>query len=340
VNQIIRAGWVEEDGSIKTRRGRYPVMLRPSSSLLVYAVVRYGRKALLGLVNLQGNVVEQLSVILPFDHNAAAQFVADELQKLANSNPGRIMCAAGICMTARTCQNQNAEQEGEEDEATGAIAQQILTRLGVTVEIGSELHAAMLHEMGTRDLRKIHSAVLLHISDNVTGSIWVNSEFLNQDIIDIGHICVDPRGPVCHCGRYGCWSLYASDSVAMSAFRSASASRKLESIEELHQLSIDGDAAAIHALKIQGEGIVAGIHTLAKVLAPDLFIIQGACTGTWQGLATRTAEEIKNALGTRKMVNLVSRQIGDLNSLRAAAALGCLRLNVQTAFKADRDVRI
>jgi predicted NBD/HSP70 family sugar kinase len=125
----------------------------------------------------------------------------------------------------------------------------------------------------------------------------------------------------------------------MEAFRSASANSKLESIEELHQLSIDGDAAAIWALKIQGEGIVAGIHTLAKILAPDLFIIQSACAETWECLATRTAEEIEDALGTRKAVNLVSRQIGELNSLRAAAALSCLRLNVQTAIETNRNVR-
>jgi predicted NBD/HSP70 family sugar kinase len=315
VKQIIRAGWVEEGKRVRIPRGRSPILLQPSRRLLVYGVALHQRMALLGLVNLEGYVLEQRSIALPLDQKLAADIVADELKQLAKSRPNGSMYAAGLCVTP-------ASHADERFQAATNIAKHLRFVLGVPVKIGSALHGTVLHEMTLHNPHQIRSVVLLHISHDVTGAIWVNGEFLNEDVAHLGHICINPQGEICQCGRYGCWSLYASDDAALAAFRSASGNRELRKIEELYQLFADGDPAAIAAVKIQEEGVAAGIRTLARILAPDLCIVQGACAGIWQHLSTRVKKEIEEALGEHKPVHLISVQPGDLSYLKAAAALG------------------
>lgn len=43
------------------------------------------------------------------------------------------------------------------------------------------------HEMTTRNLANVRSAVLLHISNHVRGAIWANGEFLTKNVGKSAH---------------------------------------------------------------------------------------------------------------------------------------------------------
>jgi glucokinase-like ROK family protein len=104
---------------------------------------------------------------------------------------------------------------------------------------------------------------------------------------DIGHICVDPDGPVCSCGNRGCLeAMAAAPAIALKAERCAreglspSLSGVLEERGELSAKDV-GEAASVgdyHALEIIREsGRLVGrvLATLVSTLNPSLIVIGG-----------------------------------------------------------------
>lgn len=203
---------------------------------MVCAVALHKQNAVLGLVSLEGYVLEQHYVTIPPDPNGAAQLMGCELQRLAKSRPAHLMYAAAICTTSCIRPKRLIGKPCETLQPVATIAEHLSLVLGVPVEMGSVLHGTMLHEMNARNFDKIRSAVLLHISNDVVGAIWANGDFLHQSAGRLGHICIDPKGGICSCGRRGCLSMYASDEAALVAFQEISSNPQLQKIEDLYQL--------------------------------------------------------------------------------------------------------
>jgi glucokinase-like ROK family protein len=104
---------------------------------------------------------------------------------------------------------------------------------------------------------------------------------------DIGHICVDPEGPVCSCGNRGCLeAMAAAPAIALKAERCAreGLSPNLSGVlEERGELSAKdvGEAASVgdyHALEIireAGQLVGRALATLVSTLNPSLIVIGG-----------------------------------------------------------------
>lgn len=84
---------------------------------------------------------------------------------------------------------------------------------------------------------------------------------------EVGHMTVDFNGPLCHCGNYGCWELYASENALLthapdgSTFEGLLASAKQGHTDSLH---LFGEIATY-----LGAGIVSLVHTFS----PDQIIV-------------------------------------------------------------------
>lgn len=113
---------------------------------------------------------------------------------------------------------------------------------------------------------------------------------------EIGHIVVDPNGPLCGCGRYGCWEQFAS---GMALERMA-----LERIGEHPDSAL---TEHLHAGRIRGESITRaaragdefarqltdelarwvglGLGSLVNVLEPQTIAIAGGVVRDWDLLA-------------------------------------------------------
>jgi glucokinase-like ROK family protein len=104
---------------------------------------------------------------------------------------------------------------------------------------------------------------------------------------DIGHICVDPEGPVCSCGNRGCLeAMAAAPAIVLKAERCArdglslNLSKVLGERGELSAKDV-GEAASVgdyHALEIireSGRLVGQALATLVSTLNPSLIVIGG-----------------------------------------------------------------
>lgn len=109
---------------------------------------------------------------------------------------------------------------------------------------------------------------------------------------EIGHLPIDPQGPVCHCGNTGCVEAIASDSAILRRIREDTGRPVADSAEAL-QLAHAGTAGAREAYARAGEAIGRAIGAVVNLLGPERVIISG------EGLAAYDlfAEHIRDAFG-------------------------------------------
>ncbi len=125
----------------------------------------------------------------------------------------------------------------------------------------------------------------------VEGRVERGRAFLGE----IGHMVMDPAGPLCACGRHGCWeALVSGTSLARAARRLAegdpagavarAAAGATPRGEHLSAAAREGDAAAAAALADAGEWLGRGLANLVAVLDPDVIVVGGAAAAAGEAL--------------------------------------------------------
>ncbi|WP_328833513.1 MULTISPECIES: ROK family transcriptional regulator [unclassified Streptomyces] len=107
---------------------------------------------------------------------------------------------------------------------------------------------------------------------------------------EIGHVVVDPVGPLCHCGNRGCVEAIAGDAAILTRVREVTGVHVADTAEAL-ALAHRGDAGAREVYARAGEAIGRGIATVVNLFGPERVIISG------EGLAAYDlfAEQIRDS---------------------------------------------
>jgi predicted NBD/HSP70 family sugar kinase len=138
---------------------------------------------------------------------------------------------------------------------------------------------------------------------------------------EFGHICVDASGPLCGCGKPGCWEMFASSRAALRYYSELNPGSEKLTMRELVNLAMNQDAAAIAALNRQSEHIGKGLRMINAALSPEAILFAGDITLFWD-LAHKTIErECVSGLLTGTAPTLLSTGDGELALLRGAAAV-------------------
>ena len=159
---------------------------------------------------------------------------------------------------------------------------------------------------------------------------------------DIGHICVDPEGPVCSCGNRGCLeAMAAAPAIAIMAERcareglSANLSGVLDERGGLSARDV-GEAAAVgdyHALEIIREsGRLVGrvLAMLVSTLNPSLIVIGGGVANIGHSLLAEIRSTVYHRslpLATRNLPIVLSEldQVSGVTGASVLAAEGVLQ---------------
>ncbi|GAA3156663.1 ROK family protein [Streptomyces rameus] len=137
---------------------------------------------------------------------------------------------------------------------------------------------------------------------------------------EIGHLSLDPHGPLCHCGNRGCVEAIAADPALLRAVRAATG-RAVAGAAEALELARGGDPAVRAVYARAGAAIGKAIGSLVNLLGPERVIISG------EGLAAYDlfAEGIRDAFatsafGTAAECDVMTRALSFEDWARGAAA--------------------
>lgn len=215
--------------------------------------------------------------------------VANQIQNLAHQKSGAVV-GVGIGSPGKVDSSRGAVYNAvnlgwSEVNLTEEISGRIGTNLPVWIQKDTNLNALGEYYFGAcqgcTDFVYIGVGSGLGagiISDGhlITGGDWYAA--------DIGHLSINPDGPLCVCGGYGCAELIASGPGLVRVTRQmlahptarSSLSDKIELIPtDILAAACEGDALALEALTEVGRALGIVLSACTAILNPSRFVIGG-----------------------------------------------------------------
>jgi predicted NBD/HSP70 family sugar kinase len=133
------------------------------------------------------------------------------------------------------------------------------------------------------------------------GRLWRGSRGVAGEI---GHIPVDPAGPVCPCGQRGCLELAASGSGLARSWAGG------DSVRDLFTAAAGGDPGALTVQDRLVEHVAAAVRLLVLTVDPDRVVIGGGLSSLGDellGAVRAVLERWAAESGFLAMLDLASR---------------------------------
>jgi len=179
--------------------------------------------------------------------------------------------------------------------------------LGAPVRLLNDASAAALGEAwkgAGRDLRRF---VLLTLGTGVGGGVIHDGRLLDIPA-ELGHIAIDPAGPLCGCGMRGCLETFASATAIVDrVVRELSEGRESlvrdccegnfyrVTARMIYETALEGDILCRKVLREAGERLGVGVANLVNVFGPEAVLLGGGLLGAWDFLVPGVEARLRKA---------------------------------------------
>ena len=154
-----------------------------------------------------------------------------------------------------------------------------------------------------------------------------------------GHMVVDPSGPVCNCGRAGCWEMFASGrALGRMGRRQAHDSPRMVELagglttriqgEHVVAAAIEGDTSALEVIEEFAGWVALGIANIVNILDSEIVVIGGGLAEVGDVLlepVRRAFAGLIMGAAQRDTVPIVAAQLGERAGAWGAALLAAER---------------
>ncbi|WP_232697555.1 ROK family glucokinase [Brevibacillus daliensis] len=173
---------------------------------------------------------------------------------------------------------------------------------GLPVSIENDANAAALGEMWCGSGRGTANLIAITLGTGVGGGIIIDGHVVHgvKGVGgEVGHVTVNPEGPLCNCGKKGCMETYGSATAIITGIEKAAQNGKsplLASIlqekgylsaKDAFDAAAQGDLASIEVIDTAGFYIGLGLSHLGNLLNPGKIVIGGGVSSAGEELFKR-----------------------------------------------------
>jgi glucokinase len=159
-------------------------------------------------------------------------------------------------------------------------------QLGVRVEIDNDASVAALGEARLGVGKGCESLVLLTLGTGIGGGIVLNGEIHHGSSFsagEIGHVCLEPDGPVCGCGKPGCLEALTAGPAMIRYVKEGVGQGRSTSLEDAEELTpelicnaaSDGDDLAKETVARVTRYLGIAIANVINLVSPNIVAIGG-----------------------------------------------------------------
>ena len=229
-----------------------------------------------GAVSLEGEILERRSIPAELDRGPEdlAERIAGLARELGCTDglglgvPGLLDRAAGAVITSANLHQIDGF----------ALVDAIADHLDLPparVALENDANVAALGEAWAGAGREDPDFLMVTLGTGVGGGVVLDGEVVTGAgglAGEVGHICVEPDGLLCGCGKRGCLETLAS---ATAASKRAQAAGLPADLAEVNALASGGDAPAIELLMNVGRDLGRGLAAATVLLDLRVFVIGG-----------------------------------------------------------------
>jgi glucokinase len=200
-------------------------------------------------------------------------------------------------------------------------------RLQLPTALAHDVRAASLGEGAFGAARGLADYLFVGIGTGIGGGIVAGGQALRGAhglAAEIGHVLVQPEGPLCGCGARGCLETLASASAIARRYQARTGAAEATA-EDVAGLVAAGDPAA-------GEVWETAVHALAVALAqcvtlldPAAVVVGGGLSASGEMLLSPLRAALASRLSFQAMPEIRRGQLGDGAGCAGAALLAWAR---------------
>ncbi len=178
--------------------------------------------------------------------------------------------------------------------------------------------------------------IYVGLGSGLRSAIFINGKLIEGASYSagrIGHIPIDPRGPLCECGKHGCLLAMANEQALLNHAKYFSSLEEYKdsilnqistfTVSDIISYADTGDPCCMKAMDKIIEPIITAIAILVDVVNPKKIVLGGPIGYSSLYLAQRV-EEAANRIATEtpyRVMSIVSGKLKENGSALGAAAL-------------------
>lgn len=341
VNRLIDERLVYEGVAGPSTGGRPPKYLYVNAESAYVLAIDIGvREAVLAASDFNGRVLMQRAVSTDGPADRLLLRLAEEAREMMRGHFARARFEAiGVSVpglvdraTGRVVVSPNL---GWKDVPLRATLEQ---KLSLPVYVENDANAAAFAELWYGPLEEVRTRTLLFVLvvEGVGTGLIINGELHVGTRIGLGgfgHMSIDPNGPMCSCGRRGCWEVFASDLATIARYRKLAKKRGAGvAIGDVISLAQQGDAAALAAVRETARYLGEGIANLAHGLSPEVIVVGGAISTAWALVGPTITDRVRSRYILPDMAPLTIRPA----SVQRPSLFGAIPIALQYCFGGGR----
>ncbi len=155
------------------------------------------------------------------------------------------------------------------------------------------------------------------------GNLWYGAHGFGGEL---GHITIDPSGPLCNCGNRGCLEALASSTFLIGFVKRRLAEGEASLLasfrdsltgEVIYNKAKEGDFLAKEAFRRLGKNLGIGLASIANIFDPDVIVVGGGLSGSREFFAEEMMEEFNRRalLSTKDFCKIKFSELGDLSAI-------------------------
>ena len=271
--------------------------------------------------------VEQVIISVVEELLASSGIPMEQIAAIASSIPGVIDQKAGVVLFTPNLPMRNYD-----------MGSAMKKRFGVPFYIGNDVNLGVLGEYRFGAARGYRNVVGLFVGTGVGGGLILNGELFTGNAFkaaELGHMVLDPEGPLCGCGQRGCLEAFSSKQGMSAYIRQQVARGRVSLLGEAVQTGVFkskklkkalavNDPVAMEAVDRSCHYLAVASGSLINIFSPDLVLYGG---GVIEALGDLYLEKILAEVDRycmpeiRKTVELKNASLGDDSVLFGALAL-------------------
>jgi predicted NBD/HSP70 family sugar kinase/predicted transcriptional regulator len=338
VNRLMRKGVIYEGAEGPSSGGRKPTYLYINGENAYVLAIDIGvRDTVYAISDFNGRILKQKALITEGRPQDFLQRLAAEIKKtIEKSYPRTKFEAVGVSVPGLIKRDTGEVAVSPNLEWNNTPVKAILEeKLNLPVFVENDANAAAFSELwyGPLDEIKVKTLLYILVVDGLGTGLIINGELHVGSQIGLGgfgHMCLEPNGEVCSCGRKGCWETLASESATIARYHRLMNNKNgsTTSITDLITKANHGDEKAIAAIRATAEYLGDGIASLAHGLSPEIIVIGGDISAAWNLIEPIIKEKVKS----RYLIPSIAKIEIRAASVQRPSLFGAIPIALQNFF--------
>jgi glucokinase len=217
------------------------------------------------------------------------------------------------------------------------LDEEIGGRTGMRVTVENDANAAAWGEFRYGAGKDVDHQIFITLGTGVGGGVITHGILVRGAQGaggELGHVTLDPAGPLCGCGNRGCLEALASGTAIQRRAREFANDRPGSALgqlalqrqvlgEDVTKLAEEGDEAAVSVLEETGRWLGIGVAGFVNMFNPEVVAFGGGASRAGEFILepARREVELRARSPSRDLVEIKEATLGPVSGVLGAAAL-------------------